>query len=156
MRLPCAARAPARRTKRAPYGGGRCIYGRGRSLTVDVGIHLQQPQPLSHRGALAAVHITPGARVACTALTREVSFSFFFFWLLSLIRTLSRPAPRGAASVWLMLWLLWTEMLGCDSRPHATQAQKQHGTSYDCGESGLPVLVPTLHIGRQAKLKCVW
>ena len=82
MRLPCAARAPARRTKRAPYGGGRCIYGRGRSLTADVGIHLQQPQPLSHRGALAAAHMTPGARVACTALTREVSFSFLlsFLW----------------------------------------------------------------------------
>ena len=87
MRPPCAARAPARRAKRAPYGGGRCIYGRGRSLTADVGIHLQQPQPLSHRGALAAVHITPSARVACTALTREVGFSFLlsFLWASILI-----------------------------------------------------------------------
>ena len=54
---------------------------------LAVGIHLQQPQPLSHRGALAAVHITPSARVACTALTREVSFSFLlsFLWASILI-----------------------------------------------------------------------
>ena len=58
-----------------------------RSLAVGIHLDLQQPQPLSHRGALAAAHMTPGARVACTALTREVSFSFLlsFLWASILI-----------------------------------------------------------------------